>query len=129
MLQLLKRYGYELLRQCRGSSHEIYRHYRTGKTILVTRSGLGDSRARQNWLRDLRKVPAAPECLGAFKSENWLDPLPRKVLNLVLCCTKKPPLTPKAASPEYYRLVLLYHYMRRNTAFCGIIVHIYYRQT
>jgi predicted RNA binding protein YcfA (HicA-like mRNA interferase family) len=51
MVQLLKRYGYELLRQCKGT-HELWRH-RNGRTILVTRSGLQD-RARQNWLADLR---------------------------------------------------------------------------
>jgi predicted RNA binding protein YcfA (HicA-like mRNA interferase family) len=52
MVQLLKRYGYQLLRQARGA-HEIWKH-RFGSTILVTRSGLKDARSRQNWLRDLR---------------------------------------------------------------------------
>jgi predicted RNA binding protein YcfA (HicA-like mRNA interferase family) len=57
MCNYLLRYGYQFLRRCRGS-HELWRHP-LGGTMLVTRSGLGDTRARQNWLRDLR-VKAFP---------------------------------------------------------------------
>jgi hypothetical protein len=50
MVQLLKRYGYQFDRHCRGS-HEFWAN--GSHRILVTRSGLQD-RARQNWLQNLK---------------------------------------------------------------------------
>jgi predicted RNA binding protein YcfA (HicA-like mRNA interferase family) len=43
--------GFRFDRSCRGS-HEFWAN--GTRRILVTRSGLADTRARQNWLRDLR---------------------------------------------------------------------------
>jgi predicted RNA binding protein YcfA (HicA-like mRNA interferase family) len=50
MVQLLKRYGYQFDRHCRGS-HEFWA--KGSRRILVSRSGLQD-RARQNFMRDIR---------------------------------------------------------------------------
>lgn len=54
MKHLLTQYGYHFLRRCRGS-HELWEH-QLGRTILVSRSGLTDTRSRQNWLSQVRKT-------------------------------------------------------------------------
>jgi predicted RNA binding protein YcfA (HicA-like mRNA interferase family) len=56
MVRLLKRYGYRFDRHCRGS-HEFWAN--ESRRILVTRSGLADTRAKQNWLRDIRATAQA----------------------------------------------------------------------
>jgi predicted RNA binding protein YcfA (HicA-like mRNA interferase family) len=56
MTRILRQYGYEFLRFARGA-HELWKH-QNGTTILVTRSGLNDARAKQNWLAGLRRAAA-----------------------------------------------------------------------
>ncbi len=55
MTRILKQYGYTFLRHCRGS-HEFWAN--GDRRILVTRSGLNDTRARQNWMNKLRRIAA-----------------------------------------------------------------------
>jgi predicted RNA binding protein YcfA (HicA-like mRNA interferase family) len=47
--------GYQFDRHCRGS-HEFWAN--GSRRILVTRSGLNDARARQNWMNQLRRAAA-----------------------------------------------------------------------
>jgi predicted RNA binding protein YcfA (HicA-like mRNA interferase family) len=56
MCRQLLIHGYQFLRRCRGT-HELWKHPQGG-TILVTRSGLSDTRARKNWMSQLRKIAA-----------------------------------------------------------------------
>lgn len=53
MRSTLKLHGFLFLRYARGT-HEIWRSEK--RTILVSRNGLKDSRARANWLSELRRL-------------------------------------------------------------------------
>jgi predicted RNA binding protein YcfA (HicA-like mRNA interferase family) len=53
MKRALLNAGYQFDRHCRGS-HEFWAN--GNRRILVTRSGLTDTRAKQNWLRNLRAI-------------------------------------------------------------------------
>ena len=55
MKKLLVERGYEFLRQASGS-HEIWLNQLSGSTVLVSRSGLCDARAKQNWIHRLEKI-------------------------------------------------------------------------
>ena len=55
MRSLLIERGYQFLRQGRGS-HKIWLNQISGSTILVSRSGLVDARAKQNWIHRLQKI-------------------------------------------------------------------------
>jgi predicted RNA binding protein YcfA (HicA-like mRNA interferase family) len=55
MKRALLNAGYQFDRRCRGS-HEFWA--RGDRRILVTRSGLTDTRARQNWMSQLRRAAA-----------------------------------------------------------------------
>ena len=55
MKKLLVERGYEFLRQASGS-HEIWLNQISGSTVLVSRSGLCDARAKQNWIHRLEKI-------------------------------------------------------------------------
>jgi predicted RNA binding protein YcfA (HicA-like mRNA interferase family) len=56
MRRALLNAGYKFDRQCRGS-HEFWANGES--RILVTRSGLGDTRAQQNWLKQIRSSASA----------------------------------------------------------------------
>ncbi len=53
MKALLVERDYVFLRFGNGTL-EIWKHLKSGSTVLVTRSGLGDSRAKQNWIHRLK---------------------------------------------------------------------------
>ena len=55
MRKLLTERGYEFLRQGRGT-HELWVNNISGSTVLVSRSGLVDARAKQNWIHRLEKI-------------------------------------------------------------------------
>jgi len=55
MRKLLIERGYQFLRFGKGT-HKLWINQISGSTILVTRSGLIDKHAKQNWLHRLEKI-------------------------------------------------------------------------